>query len=98
MRSYGCPVGLITQRSVVQIHPPQPNSSSTYGRLQTGALSTSTETSTEIAGLARVHLRSRAAQCNSDFSSVEPAAFLVRGAILRGVCLAANCRRCALNK
>jgi hypothetical protein len=33
---------LITQRSVVQIHPPQPNSSSTYRRPLSGAFSIST--------------------------------------------------------
>jgi hypothetical protein len=32
---------LITQRSVVQIHPPQPNLSISYGRFQMGALSIS---------------------------------------------------------
>jgi len=35
---YSKPI-LITQRSVVQIHPPQPTFSSTYERPETGALS-----------------------------------------------------------
>jgi hypothetical protein len=45
MTSY-CLIRLITQRSVVQIHPPQPNYSSTYGRSRLSALSTSTKAST----------------------------------------------------